>query len=260
MGEMRNIVGNFLADYLTTPLKRTAHTAQISQAVLQETLQPADILLVEGDTRLSAPIKYLTQSTWSHAAIYIGKDALPISEPWQMPLVLVEADLKYGVHAITLAHYAHLNTRICRPTKLKEADRKRVVDFVVNRIGHRYDLKNILDLARYLLPFAPVPIRLRRRLLSLGSGDPTRAICSTLIAQAFQSVSYPILPEIKREWLDDPECIDCYAETYHIRHHSLYTPRDFDISPFFDIIKPTVLNGFNYQSIIWKTNEDRTSP
>ncbi len=252
MGRMRNIVGNLLANYLTSPLKKTTHIAPISQEMLRATLQPADVLLVDGNTRLSAPIKYLTQSTWSHAAIYIGENALPTRELWEMPLVLVEADLKYGVQAITLAHYADLNTRICRPVGLEAKDRQRVVDFVVSRIGHRYDLKNIIDLARYLLPFAPIPIRYRRRLIALGSGDPSRAICSTLIAQAFQSVSYPILPEIKREWLRNPDCKDCYAETYHIRHHSLYTPRDFDISPFFDIIKPTIINGFNYRSIIWK--------
>src|SRR5574337_378503 len=59
---------------------------------------------------------------------------------------------------------------------------------------HRYDLKNVVDLARYLLPTPPVPVGWRRRLLALGSGEPTQAICSTMIAQAFQSVSYPILP------------------------------------------------------------------
>jgi len=256
MGWITQFSGNLLAKYLTTPLKKTNHYATISQEMLNATLQPADVLLVDGNTRLSVPIKYLTQSTWSHAAIYVGHEALPAQESWQMPLVLVEADLKEGIRPITLAHYAHLNTRICRPVGLDESDRKRVVNYVVNRIGHHYDLKNIFDLARYLFPLAPVPTRFRRRLIALGSGDPTRAICSTLIAQAFQSVSYPILPEIKREWLDDPQCADCYAEIYHIRHHSLITPRDFDISPFFDIIKPTISHGFDYRTIAWKETFD----
>ena len=257
MNWISQLTGNLLAKYLTSPLKKNAQYATISQEMLRATLQPADVLLVDGDTRLSVPIKYLTQSTWSHAAIYVGDAALPAQESWQMPLVLVEADLKEGVRAITLAHYAHLNTRICRPVGLDEADRQRVVDFVVNRIGYHYDLKNILDLARYLFPLAPVPTRFRRRLLTLGSGDPTRAICSTLIAQAFQSVPYPILPEIKREWLNDPQCADCYAEIYHIRHHSLITPRDFDISPFFDIIKPTIRKGFDYRAIAWRQAHDK---
>ncbi len=252
MGRITQYAGSLLASYLTSPIKKSNPIATVSQEVLNATLQPADVLLVDGNTRLSVPIKYLTQSTWSHAAIYVGQEALPARESWQMPLVLVEADLKDGVRAVTLANYAHSNTRICRPVGLNDDDRKRVVDFVIDRLGYQYDLKNVFDLARYLFPLAPVPTRLRRRLLTIGSGDPTRAICSTLIAQAFQSVSYPILPEIKREWLNDPDCADCYAETYFIRHHSLFTPRDFDISPFFDIIKPTICNGFNYRSIAWK--------
>ncbi|HRP79835.1 MAG TPA: lipo-like protein, partial [Aquamicrobium sp.] len=44
--------------------------------ILHRTLQPGDILLVEGNQKISAAIKYLTQSTWSHAALYVG-DALP---------------------------------------------------------------------------------------------------------------------------------------------------------------------------------------
>jgi hypothetical protein len=43
----------------------------------------------------------------------------------------------------------------------------------------------------------------------------------------------------------------------HIRHHSLYTPRDFDVSPFFDIVKPTIETGFDYKQIEWA---DQASP
>ena len=32
-------------------------------------IEPGDVLLVEGDNRISAIIKYLTQSTWSHSAL-----------------------------------------------------------------------------------------------------------------------------------------------------------------------------------------------
>ena len=59
-----------------------------------------------------------------------------------------------------------------------------------------YDLRNILDLLRYFFPTPPVPVRWRRRMIAFGSGDPTRAICSSLIAQAFQGIQYPILPKI----------------------------------------------------------------
>ncbi len=256
MGWLTEIAGRKLARYLSKPVGQINQVTTISQEQLLETLQPADVLLVEGNTRLSVPIKYLTQSTWSHAAIYVG-DALPAQESWQMPLTLVEADLEEGVRAVTIAHYAHMHTRICRPVGLSDEDRKQVIDYAISRIGHHYDLKNIFDLARYLFPMAPVPTRFRRRLLALGSGDPTRAICSTLIARAFQSVHYPILPEVKREWSDDPLCRDFYAEVYQIRHHSLYTPRDFDISPFFNIVKPTIEEGFDYRAIAWDKASDK---
>jgi len=250
MGQVTEYVGRGLARFLTKPVRQSTQVATISQEKLAAALQPGDVLLVEGNTRVSVAIKYLTQSTWSHAALYIG-DVLPSSTPWQLPQVLIEADLKEGVRAITLADYAQMHTRICRPVGLNDEDRKRVVDYVIARIGQKYDLKHIFDLLRYLLPTLPVPTRFRRRLLALGSGDPTRAICSTLIAQAFESVRYPILPEIQRAWSDDPMHADCYAEIYHIRHHSLFTPRDFDISPFFDIIKPAIKNGFDYRSLAW---------
>lgn len=255
MGQVAEIVGRGLAHFLTKPVRQNVQVATISQEKLAATLQPGDVLLVEGDTRVSVAIKYLTQSTWSHAALYIG-NVLPHSAPWQLPQVLIEADLKEGVRAITLAHYAQMHTRICRPVGLNDEDRKRVVDFVIARIGQHYDLKHIFDLLRYLLPTMPVPTRFRRRMLALGSGDPTRAICSTLIAQAFESVRYPILPEIQRTWSDDPRHTDCYADIYHIRHYSLYTPRDFDISPYFDIIKTVIENGFDYRSLAW-SDKDR---
>ncbi|MEK7071021.1 MAG: lipo-like protein, partial [Patescibacteria group bacterium] len=40
-------------------------------------------------------------------------------------------------------------------------------------------------------------------------------------------------------------------EILHIRHHSLFAPRDFDLSPYFQIIKPALASNFNYKNIIW---------
>ncbi len=122
-------------------------------------------------------------------------------------------------------------------------------------------MKNIIDLMRYLFPYPPVPVFFRRRMLALGSGDPTKAICSTLIAQAFQSVKYPILPTIELQKIQSGEATFQEKEIYHIRHYSLFTPRDFDISPYFKVIKPTIEAGFNYKEIFWADNQktDRNS-
>jgi hypothetical protein len=69
-------------------------------------------------------------------------------------------------------------------------------------------------------------------------------------------VRYPILPEVRREWAKDPASADFYAEIYRIRHHSLFAPRDFDISPFFQIVKPTIESGFDYRALKWDEGVD----
>jgi hypothetical protein len=219
-------------------------------ALVQRHLRRGDVLLVEGRAKVSTAIKYLTQSTWSHAALYVGQ---MISG--QGPHMLVEATLQNGVHAVPLSKYDSANLRICRAVGLSEAESDAVAQFMIDRIGYAYDLRNIIDLARYLFPTPPVPIRFRRRMLALGSGDPTRAICSSLIAQAFQSVRYPILPEIRSA--QGPGSAFSRREIFHIRHHSLFVPRDFDVSPYFEIVKPTIRNGFDHARIDWAGSEAR---
>ena len=88
-------------------------------------------------------------------------------------------------------------------------------------------------------------------MIALGSGDPTRAICSTLIAQAFESVRYPILPIIERVPSGDPLHPDCIEEILHVRSYTLYVPRDFDVSPYFAIVKPTLASGFDFRRLAW---------
>jgi hypothetical protein len=215
-------------------------------------IRPADVLLVEGGhSKIGSTIKYLTQSTWSHSALYVGLGA-NLGERDGEPLVLIEAELGQGVIASPLSKYATYNTRICRPVGLSPEDRKAVIRYAVDRIGYDYDVKNIIDLMRYLLPQPPVPARWRRRMIALGSGEPTRAICSSLIAQAFGSVGYPILPDVER--VDEQS----RREILHIRHHSLYTPRDFDMSPFFAVVKPTIESGFDYRRLAWAREGEAT--
>lgn len=243
-------LGQRLAHYLSEPRKNTLQVATTSPENLARSLRLGDVLLVEGNSSFSTAIKYLTQSSWSHAAIFVG-DALPPPENGGEQPVLIEADVNDGVRSTSLSLYTPFHTRICRPVGLNQDEIAEVVNYVVERLGYKYDLRNIIDLARYLLPTPPVPQRFRRRLLSMGSGDPTLAICSSLIAQAFQSIKYPILPEITAQKSDSQPSINCYKEMLHIRHHSLFTPRDFDVSPYFRIIKPTLECGFDPHTLLW---------
>lgn len=246
MRRIRSAIGRALGRYLSEPISSYRPLTTSAPAALAATLRPGDVLLVEGNTRVSGAIKYLTQSTWSHACLYVG-NAVKAEGAEDDPPVLVEVDMVRGCWAVPLSRYAAFHTRICRPVGLKAEDIERLVQYVMSRLGHAYDLKNMIDLARYLLPMPPLPSRWRRRLMALGSGDPTKAICSTLIAQAFQSVGYPILPGMRRRD-SDPGAEDHNLELLYIRHYSLYTPRDFDISPYFEVVKPTIEHGFTYRS------------
>ena len=243
MGRVIDSVGRVLARYLEKPVSGYEPFTPSDPNALAAALKPGDVLLVEGNNQISGVIKYLTQSTWSHAALYVG----PLDNRAKdgETHTLIEAELGIGVDSAPLSKYARFHTRVCRPVGLTEEETARVCAYAIERIGLEYDLKNITDLMRYLMPL-PVPQKWRRRALALGSGNSTRIICSALIAQAFESVRYPILPKVTRT-----ESRVARRDLLEIRHSSLYTPRDFDISPYFAVVKPTIENGFDYRKLHW---------
>ena len=248
-----NLLGRRMAHFLAQPRRRQMRPSTSDPALLARTLRRGDVLLVEGNSRFATAIKYLTQSTWWHAALYIGEE--PLHEGGRPQPMLIDVDVEQGVRRIPLSEFAHQHTRICRPQGLAPMVVEQLVAFMRARLGYSYDLKNVFDLARYLIRQPPVPGNMRRRLIALGSGEPTKAICSTLLAQAFESIRYPILPEIETV-LEQAGGREQRLEILHIRNYSLYTPRDFDVSPFFDVIKPRLQSGFDYLALQW--SEDGT--
>ncbi|MDR5865535.1 YiiX/YebB-like N1pC/P60 family cysteine hydrolase [Halomonas koreensis] len=234
-----DIGGQALGGWLSCPRPGHRSTPAYDEDV-RGCLRPGDVLLVEGSSRISTVIQYLTQSSWSHAALFVGEvqGRRLGAHPGQW---FIEADLVEGVRMTGFEAYRGHALRICRPVGLTTAEIERLIDYAHARLGHRYDLHNLLDLARYLLPLPPVPARWRRSLLGVCSGDPTRAICSTLIAEAFQSVRYPILPIP----------VSGRPGRFRRRHASLFTPRDFDLSPFFRIVKPQ-LRDFRHRALRWE--------
>jgi hypothetical protein len=242
MGWMFDIVGRLIAR-LQEPANHCESFTVEDSTALRDTLRPGDVLLVEGKGRISGSIKYLTQSSWSHSALYVGPIAGAATDG--KPHVLIEANIDEGVVSAPLSKYLHCQTRICRPVGLSEADCEKVCRYAYERIGLSYDFKNVIDLMRYLFPW-PVTQRRHRRTIALGSGDASRIICSSLIAQAFDAVRYPILPKITRV-----ESQTAPREIAEIRHSSFYSPRDFDVSPYFMVVKPTLARGFNYKDMHW---------
>jgi hypothetical protein len=258
-----NKIGRGLAAYLEKP-SGSIQPSTCKPELLAATMRVGDVLLVDGSSRISTAIKYLTQSTWSHAALCIADDSNS-ADPNCDKVTLVEADVLDGIRTIALSHYGHLHTRICRPVGLNDEEIESVVRFATAQVGYQYDMKNVFDLMRYLVQTPPVPTRWRRKMIVLGSGDPTRAICSSFIAQTFQSIRYPILPDV---FFEEPDLSfeglntafekakhthskASYDEVLQIRHHSSYVPRDFDLSPYFNIVKPTLNADFDPHSLEW---------
>ncbi len=217
------------------------NTGQVAIATVQT---PGGVPTYEGEARIDGvpgshapvPVEFRDTAGSSCGALLPTGNAVDVVE---------------GVRTIPLSAFSGLHTRICRPVGLGEAEVAALIHFMLSRKGITYDLKNIFDLARYFIRTPPLPGSMRRRALSLGSGEPTKAICSTLLAQAFASVRYPILPEVELVDADAPGVRRARREILHIRHHSLYTPRDFDLSPYFAIVKPTLERGFDYQALRW---------
>ena len=261
-GRVRDRVWESLVSFLvSTPKKGRLSPNDFD--VIRARIQPGDVLLVEGQTRVGAIIKNITRSSWSHAAICIGPlneiDELGLrqrlhefySGPDDEPL-LIEAEIDRGTAVTPLSFYKDFHVRIARPIGLSEIDTKRITAFMVNRLGSGYDVKQLLDLARFLLPWwSLVPRRWYSSLFETNAGEATRNVCSSLIAKAFQSVGFPILPLIERE-------ADGRLRFYP-RNPKLFTPRDFDYSPFFKIIKYPLLSetpsGY-YRSLNWSEFEE----
>jgi hypothetical protein len=279
-GWLRSKVFDFAARVLTKP--RGIYTLLLPNDFesLLGALQVGDVILVDGDQRISEVIKYLTQSTWSHSVLYVGdeilrrfpgqREALLATHGRDANHMIIEA-LVDGVVASPLSKYASFNLRICRPASLRRDDLRRVLDEVLAQLGLKYDMKNVFDLARYFFPVSMIPRRFRRRALQFGSGLPTQVICSSLIGRAFQNVGFPILPtttpsatpRIRPRFLDRVlrRTPPPYPALFRRQLPSIITPRDFDLSPYFEIIKfnPVEASNFDYRRIRWEDGEARAA-
>jgi hypothetical protein len=129
-----------------------------------------------------------------------------------------------------------------------------VVDEVVAHIGDRYDRRQLVDLGRYLTPFHLLPARWRRKAFFSGQSDSRAVICSSLIAQAFLGVRYPILPVLPASVREEKaDGLFPWGTRIRSPHPRLVLPRDFDLSPYFRIVKfNSVEEGpFDYQRLEW---------
>jgi hypothetical protein len=261
----------FMARLLTEPLSTYEQRIPNDVAALKAQLRPGDVVLVEGDQRVSQVIRYLTQSSWSHAAMYMGDElrrlrpdlAADFLDPHgdESHFMVIEA-LETGVTAAPISKYTKHNIRLCRPRGLRTEDLEQILLELTGQLGKPYNLRHILELARYFFPVSLIPRRYRRAALRYG-GELTEVICTTMLARAFARVGFPIVPRVT---LDEVEVVPTnwmgrltrrkpptYKALYHKEDPALITPRDFDLSPYFDIVKfnHATASRFDYRRITW---------
>lgn len=245
---MQNIFRDAVIDWLkwqkplpTTPLSDFER--------IRHEVRPCDVVLMEGRSRVAEVIKLITQSAWSHAALYIGRlhdieDPLLRDKLRQFYMgtpdtqLIIESELGLGTVVRPLTKYECEHLRICRPRNLDYKDSQQVVRYSIGRLGSSYDVRQIFDLARFLFPWFIMPRRWRSSLFSANPGKSTQTVCSTMIAEAFGSIQFPILPLVKR--------IEGDRVKLYMRNPKLCTPSDFDYSPYFNIIKYPFLDFQDY--------------
>ena len=203
-------------------------------------IRPCDVVLVEGRSRISEIIRTITQSPWSHSALYIGRvhdiddeelreKVLSFYTGDPNEQLIIEAWLGEGTVVEPLSKYSVDSLRVCRPVGLTRQDSQQILKFALHHLGFEYDLRQLMDLGRFLFPYSIIPRRWRSSLFEHNAGVPTRSVCSSMIAAAFAAVKFPVLPMLEERHDGSLRMVP--------RNSRLFTPRDFDYSPYFDIIK-----------------------
>lgn len=241
---IRTAVVNWLSHKKPLP-----HTPLSDFERIRHEIKACDVVLVEGRSRVSEVVKLITQSSWSHAALYIGR-LHDVEDPQLRELLakhhrglaegqlIIESELGLGTVVRPLTVYEGEHLRICRPRGLGYRDSQKVIAHAIQQLGKAYNVRQIFDLARFLFPWFIMPRRWRSTLFSAHPGKSTETVCSTMIAEAFGHIQFPILPLVKR--------IEGDRVQLFRRNPKLCTPSDFDYSPYFDIIKYPFLDFHQY--------------
>ena len=219
--------------------KRTELPLQDFNKMCQNLL-PADVLLFKGRSRISRAISFITHSHWTHAALYIGRCSdydsdseilLQIRSVFhgdEKEQLVVESLLGQGTVITPLSNYANDSIRLCRPRGIIEKDAELVVQHALSQLGREYDVRQLFDLARFMFPYAIFPRRWFSTLFNYKPGQATRTVCSTMLVESFMSVKFPVIPVIHQ--VNQNIAV-------HKRNPRIFTPQDFDYSPYFEIIK-----------------------
>lgn len=206
---------------------------------LSRTLQPGDVLLIDGRSRLDEALKTVTSARWSRACLYLGQlhdvadpalrrqlsEYLPCSADTRL---ILEARLDSGIRLQTLSALEHEHLRICRPRGLQPEESAAALRHVISRLGLGAQ-RSWFAIVVLLLPWGWLPRRWRCSAFAALAGSLLRQLVGTPIGEAFEFVQFPVLPLIKQLRDGKPRLFS--------RQPGIYFAADFDHSPYLDVIK-----------------------
>ena len=206
---------------------------------LRHLIQPCDVLLLDGCTRLDNRFRALTGSRWTRVGLYLGRlhdirdpslratvtEYLPCEPDTQLVLI---STAERGLTLMPLTSLAGEHLRLCRPRGLSGEDPQAVVRYALSRLGtHRPMAWS--DALALLLPWGWLPRHWRTGFFSRLTGRTLRSLTGSVVGDAFAFIQFPVLPLVKRTERD--------MTRLYRRHPRIYFAADFDHSPYFDIIK-----------------------
>lgn len=223
-------------------------------------LTPCDVILVEGRSKADNALKTITESEWSHAALYIGrlidledKDLRThITNYFDVeadtPLI-IETRMGQGSIVSPLSSLEREHLRICRPKGLAEKDAQQVVRYAISRLGSYTNILQPFDLLRFFMFWSLTPRNWRRPLFRYTAGKHTKSASAALIAECFDFIQFPILPLVKKAGNNGVQLFR--------RRPKLCFPADFDRSPYFEIVKYPFIDFASHTGsdlLPWKGN------
>ncbi|MGC1510683.1 hypothetical protein FT643_00840 [Ketobacter sp. MCCC 1A13808] len=247
----------FVLERLTKVQDSGEHGLSDFERVRNE-IKPCDVLLIEGTSRSDRVIQKATQSSWSHAVLYIGR-LLDIPDPDLKTIIshffegdadtplIIESRLGEGIVVKPLHYYEHEHVRICRPKSLNRKDTAQVIRFAINRLGAHRGGGYMLDLIRFYLPWSLLPLNWRTKVLGQWAGRHTKNVSAAFIAECFGFIQFPVYPLVK---INGDQGIRLLR-----RHPKLCMPNEIDQSPNFEIIKYPFIDFKIYENerlIPWK--------
>ena len=228
---------------------------------VRQMLEPGDVILIDGQSRLDDTLKSITLSRWSRAALYLGRlhdiadpamratlaAYLPCSPDTQL---VVQARLDRGLVLEPLSVLEPDHLRICRPRGLPAGEQREVTRYAVSRLGIGSE-RAWWSLLALLMPWSWLPRRWRTGLFARTASGLLRLLSGTTLGEAYSFVQFPVLPLVKRADQDQPRL--------YRRQPRVFFAADFDHSPYFDVIKYPFIDQVTHEKLRlqpWQGQED----